>query len=151
MTRSCRSRAIRSRSVEDGQPLRVLPVLGEFERDARLRREGLDHLHRLMGQRHRPGVAAHREHAADVPGRAQREDDGRPQRHVLPGRAGHPLVVAEILQGDGLAGGQHLAGHRGADREDQADGLRRACPGRMLDDELLAVLGRQRQRDQIGA
>ncbi len=52
---------------------------------------------------------------------------------------------------DRLAGGQHLAGYGGADREHQPQGTWRAYSRRMLDNQLLPVGGGQRQRDQVGA
>ncbi len=121
------------------EALGVAAVLGQFERDACLRRERGDHVHRLRGQRHGPRAAAHGEHPADVTGCAERQDDRGSQRHVLPGRGGDPVVVTEIVQDHGLASGQHQAGDRGCDGKHQPQRLAGALPRGMLDDKIAPV------------
>ena len=98
------------------------------------------HLHGGRGQRHRPRVGGRGQHAADV-ARARRAGPAPPGPSGRCSRAGlrHPLVVAEVVQRERLAAGQHHA--RQPSRPPAAPG--RAPPRRrprgMLDDQLRAV------------
>ena len=101
MTRSCRSRAIRSRSSKHGQLLGVRPPGRELERERGLNGEGRDHLgrpRRLNGPPpdRRPTVST----PAHVAGRAQREQ--APPGPSAPWGAGRPPRSArrgEVVDG----------------------------------------------------
>ena len=128
-----------------------MAVLGQFQHDPGLGREGGDHLDRLRRERQRAGIPADGEHAAHVPRRAQRQQDGPPQRHVFPCHRIHPAVVAELLHHHRLAGGQHLPGQRLCGREHQPQRFVRGLPGRVGVDQPLLITGLHRERHQVGA
>ena len=151
MTRSCRSRAIRSRSERMASRSASWRCSASSSAIAACAAK----VWTISTASGASGIAPVSRPTVNTPRTSPGAPSGRmmagPSGMCSPGRAGHPLVVAEVLQADRFTGGQHLAGHRGADREHQPEGPRRARPGRMLDDQLLAVGGGQRQRDQVGA
>ena len=152
MTRSCRSRAIRSLSSYSRQPFGLGPARGELERDARLGRERGHHVGLGLGERRRAVTAPDGEHAADVARRAEREHHRGPDlAHRAAGGLGGALVGGEVGRRHRLAGGQHLAGQGVAGRQHQAAGRVRAVTVGVGDGQPASPLVGQREDGEVGA
>ena len=134
---------------EQGQPLRIPPVLGQLQPDACLGRERGHHLHRGRRQRQRALPPPGGQHAAHIARRPQRDDHGGPEAKLLAGRLCHPLVAAEVVDGQRLAGGHHHPRRRAGQRQHQAQGRGGTGPAGVLDGQHIAAAGGQGQHDQI--
>ena len=112
MTRSCRSRAIRSRSSKTARRSASLRCSASSSAIPPARRT-CHQLRRGPRQRQRPGLTADGQHTADVAGpRPAGTRSPAPGSAVRPGGLRDPLVVAEIVDRTGAPGGQHLPGKR---------------------------------------
>ncbi len=87
---------------EDSQPLRVLAVLGEFQRDAAC----AANVWTISTASGASGIAPVSRPTVNTPRTSPGAPSGRmmagPSGMCSPRRAGHPLVVAEVLQDDRL-------------------------------------------------